>query len=116
MSSLFPCVLGKSEETAVKKQDFICAILIRNLDFEGMSHETVTEVFKHCGGILGVRLRHGKYTLIFFKSKEHAKLALEMNGKVVSRLALTASSKGIFPKFGKIQTDSPGVAQLRLTW
>ncbi len=40
-----------------KKPDYIFAVLVRNLDFPGMSIDTVKEAFSKCGGIIGVRLR-----------------------------------------------------------
>jgi RNA recognition motif-containing protein len=58
-------------------------VFIKDLDFEGMSHETVKELFKHCGKIREVRLRHGKYVLVFFVEQAAAQKAAEMNGKTL---------------------------------
>merc|ERR1712071_489837 len=64
-------------------------VYVKNLDFEGMSHETVKDCFKHCSNIVEVRLRHGKYALIFFSAKANANKALEMNNKVVKGNKIT---------------------------
>lgn len=61
----------------------VTGVYVTGLDFEGMSHETVKECFKHCQNITEVRLRHGKYAVIFFGTKPNAKKALEMNNKMV---------------------------------
>eukprot|EP00996_Jenningsia_fusiforme_P001414 NODE_2299_length_1237_cov_375.235690_g2095_i0.p1 GENE.NODE_2299_length_1237_cov_375.235690_g2095_i0~~NODE_2299_length_1237_cov_375.235690_g2095_i0.p1 ORF type:complete len:298 (-),score=74.06 NODE_2299_length_1237_cov_375.235690_g2095_i0:252-1145(-) len=60
-----------------------CPVYIRNLDFEGMNHDTIKDVFKPCGTIAEVRLRHGRFVLIFFRGKAAAEKAVEMNGKTV---------------------------------
>lgn len=88
------------KKKAAVKKDKICAILVRKLDFEGMSHETVKEVFKNCGGIIGVRLRHGKYTLLFFKSQVNAKKALEYNNKTVkgNKIQVMKANRARLPK------------------
>jgi len=83
-----------------ESKDTICAVLVRKLDFEGMCHETVKEAFKNCGGIIGVRLRHGKYTLLFFKTQANAKKALEMNNKVVkgNKIQVVKAKRARLPK------------------
>eukprot|EP00995_Heteronema_vittatum_P008003 NODE_315_length_1490_cov_1269.042332_g228_i0.p1 GENE.NODE_315_length_1490_cov_1269.042332_g228_i0~~NODE_315_length_1490_cov_1269.042332_g228_i0.p1 ORF type:complete len:433 (+),score=240.10 NODE_315_length_1490_cov_1269.042332_g228_i0:86-1384(+) len=58
-------------------------IYVKGLDFPGMSHETVREVFKQYQKITEVRLRHGKYVLVFFDNAAAAAKAVEMNDKTV---------------------------------
>jgi len=65
------------------KKDYVTGVLIRNLDFAGMCNETVKELFKKCGDIHSVRLRHGKFTIVFFKSLASAQKLLEMDNKFI---------------------------------
>jgi len=56
---------------------------IKGLSFPGQSNETVSEAFAKCGKVTEVRLRHGKYTMVFFENDAGLKKARELNGKVV---------------------------------
>uniref|UniRef100_A0A7S1I8B6 RRM domain-containing protein n=1 Tax=Eutreptiella gymnastica TaxID=73025 RepID=A0A7S1I8B6_9EUGL len=84
-----PAAPAKKAKKAEKKKGGgaerpqVTGVYVTGLDFEGMSHETVKEQFKHCQNITEVRLRHGKYALIFFGTKANANKALEMNKKLV---------------------------------
>jgi len=56
---------------------------VKGLSFPGQSNETVAEAFAKCGKVTEVRLRHGKYALIFFENEAGLKKARELNNKVV---------------------------------
>eukprot|EP00992_Anisonema_acinus_P015438 TRINITY_DN9752_c0_g2_i1.p1 TRINITY_DN9752_c0_g2~~TRINITY_DN9752_c0_g2_i1.p1 ORF type:complete len:296 (+),score=69.80 TRINITY_DN9752_c0_g2_i1:70-957(+) len=67
-------------------------VCVRGLDFEGLCHETVKEAFPQSGKITEVRLRHGKYVLLFYSSADAAQKALEFNGKTVKGCKVTVES------------------------
>lgn len=74
---------GSASKPAPKKESGAAGVIVKNLEFEGMCHETVTDIFKSSGKISEIRLRHGKYVLIFFDSMTAAQRATDMGGKVV---------------------------------
>lgn len=80
---------GGKKKSGGAERPQVTGVYVKNLDFEGMSHETVKDCFKHCSNIVEVRLRHGKYALIFFSAKANANKALEMNNKVVKGNKIT---------------------------
>lgn len=64
-------------------------VYIKGLSFPDLSKETVAETFAKCGKVTEVRLRHGKYTLVFFDNEAGVKKARELSGKVVKGQKIT---------------------------
>jgi len=54
-----------------------------------MDHDSIKEVFKPCGAVTEVRLRHGKFVLVFFRQRASAAKAIEMDGKTVKGSKIT---------------------------
>jgi len=102
----------KKEAAPAKKQrdptkPWIQGVYVKNLDFEGMSHETVKQCFAHCGNVHEVRLRHGKYVLVFFGTMESATKALEMNNKLMKGNKIhvkLAKAEPTWPREGRCKT------------
>jgi len=99
-----------------KPENAITGVMIRNLDFEGLSHESVSQCFAHCGPVAEVRLRAGKYVLVFFEKRSQALKATEMNGKVVKGTKIAVKfakhAEATKPRDGNMSTvfcgDMPG--------
>lgn len=72
-----------SGKKAKKEIPQFSGVHITNLDFDGISKDSVRELFKQCPKITEVRIRHGHHVLIFFDGQQGAKKALEMNGKTI---------------------------------
>merc|ERR1711991_162047 len=58
-------------------------VYVKNLNFPGISHETIKQAFKQCGEVKDVVLRNRKYAILYFKDAAGATKARELNGKVV---------------------------------
>eukprot|EP01083_Nonionella_stella_P145315 455096_1 len=73
-------VKEKEKDKAVEK----LGVYVRQLNFDGMCKEALTELFaKSCGKVSEIRLRGDKYVLVFFENSTGAKKCLELSGKIV---------------------------------
>lgn len=71
------------KESAKKSGAPKLGVYVKGLNFPGLSNETVAETFAKCGKVTEVRLRHGKYCIVFFADESAIKKARELNNKVV---------------------------------
>ena len=57
------------------------AVYVKNLNFPGITVDTVKAAFKQCGEVNAVNLRRGKYCILYFKDAAGASKTKELNGK-----------------------------------
>eukprot|EP00906_Rhabdomonas_costata_P012645 RCo018205 len=71
-------------KTAGKKPTHGLGVFIKDLDFPGLDHASVTETFKQFKtSITEIRVRHRRYVMIFLKSADAVNKFLELDGKTV---------------------------------
>eukprot|EP01063_Lacrimia_lanifica_P041673 TRINITY_DN977_c0_g2_i1.p1 TRINITY_DN977_c0_g2~~TRINITY_DN977_c0_g2_i1.p1 ORF type:complete len:227 (+),score=148.66 TRINITY_DN977_c0_g2_i1:55-735(+) len=70
-------------------------VYVKGLNFPGLSHETVKELFKG-SAITNIVLRRKKYCLIYFKDAAGASKAKDLNGKMLKgqKITVEAAKKG----------------------
>eukprot|EP01064_Diplonema_japonicum_P030620 TRINITY_DN524_c0_g1_i2.p1 TRINITY_DN524_c0_g1~~TRINITY_DN524_c0_g1_i2.p1 ORF type:complete len:220 (+),score=96.52 TRINITY_DN524_c0_g1_i2:47-706(+) len=70
-------------------------VYVKNLNFSGISHDTIKAAFKPCGEVKNVVLRRRKYCIVYFKDAAGASKAKELNGKMLKgqKVTIEASKK-----------------------
>jgi len=67
-------------------------VYVKGLDAYGLNHDTIRSAFGNAGPISEIRLRGGKYAILFFQTQAGQKKALDLNGKNVLGKKITVEA------------------------